>query len=818
MKMETRIAFSNAKFYKSKNILTGISILLTTLLLFLVPTVGLDILSTEKAAICELYPSWHALFREVSEDTAAKLSSHHLVKTSGKRCDLGCTMDSDIKNSLIYMDDNACTLYRLSLSEGTLPAKENEIAVSKNFLKQLSLDLNVGDSLPLSYQVRRKDGLDFAKKKDFVISGFLADTMDNEDVSSFTSLISEALLKKELSEEETKYRFLFQINSSSSQTTDEMKEQIMQLALQFDIRDSNMRINDNYLRANYVDPSFYPILLSLMVIIVFCGIITIYSIYYLSIGERVQELGKIKAIGAAPRQLKKIVLREGMIVSGIAIPLGLLLGSLLIKPLFGILFGIYQEENELTAVMQKLLNEDRLSLFVPWVYVVTILTALFTVYLALLHPMRTASKISEVEAMRYHEKDTSAKQKRKGYLNLSIARLTKVHLGKNKKRSLLTICSMSVTGLLFMSVATILSCADPREAANNSITGEYMFSVNVSFGDKEHPELEWGSVQKNNPLTEEFKQEILKLNGIQKVICFPATYCVSDAFPDDKNSILGIPESQKETLEQGIIEGNISYEELKSGDKAVIDENLLHWYPDLKIGQVLDVTVDNGDESISKKIEIAAIGDYNIGFTNYSYILMAEEGLNGFSNYSLNHHYAVFANEKYNKTLESELKALGEKHGNLEFTSWNDHYKTWKDGISMTKMGCYIFLGILGAICIMNMINTMISSVHARKKELGMLQAIGMSDHQLLKMLQLESLFYTFGTILIAATGGSALGYPLFLWAKKNAMYNISSFHYPAAALLLMIGILLLVQAVTTLALSKAVRKDSLIDRIRFYN
>ena len=88
--------------FKSKNILTGISIFLTTLLLFLVPTVGLDILSTEKAAIRELYPNWHAL---------------------------------------IYMDDNACALYRLSLSEGKLPTKKNEIAVSKKLLKQLSLDL-----------------------------------------------------------------------------------------------------------------------------------------------------------------------------------------------------------------------------------------------------------------------------------------------------------------------------------------------------------------------------------------------------------------------------------------------------------------------------------------------------------------------------------------------------------------------------------------------------------------------------------------------------------------------------------------------------
>ena len=818
MKMETKIALSNMKFYKSKNILTGIAIFLTTLLLFLIPTAGLGMLSAEDAAINEVYPSWHALFQNISPDTSTRLSSHHLIKNGGKSCDLGCTTNGNIQNSLIFMDKTACNLCHLSLTEGSFPKKENEITVSRKFLDLLSLDLNVGDTLPLSYQVLREDGLDHAVKKDFVISGFLADAQGSEKQSSFFSLISRSLLKKEFSKKEIRYSFLFQINSGIENTTDEMESQIGQLARQFDIRDTDVKINKEYLGANYIDPSYFPVLISIMVIIIICGILTIYSIYYLSIGERVQELGKIKAIGATPRQLKKIVLREGMLVAGIAIPAGLLLGSLLVKPLFLVLFHFYKEENELTAVMQNLLKEGRLSLWIPWIYPVAALVTLYSVYLALLHPMRTASRISEMEAIRYQEKGASSKQNRKGYLNLSVARLARIHLANNKKRSLLTICSMAVTGVLFISVATVLSCASPEEAADNSITGEYMFSVKVSFGDKEHPELEWREIQKHNPLTEKFRQEILQIKGVQDVVCFPAAYFSSDALPDDPNGILGVPKSQKEILEQGIVEGHISYEELKSGNKAIMDKNLLHWYPDLKIGDILHVTFDNGENSISRKIKIAAIGDYPIGFSNYNYLLMAEDGLKGFSKYSLNHYYCVFASEKYDPAVESQLKALGKKQGNLQLTSWNDHYETWKKGISMIKMGCYLFLGILGVICIMNMINTMISSIHAHKKELGMLQAIGMSDRQLSTMLLSESSFYTLGSIWIAAIGGSALGYPVFLWAKKAAIFNISSFHYPFAALLLMIVVLLLVQTVTSLLVSHAVKKDSLIDRIRFYN
>ena len=138
--------------------------------------------------------------------------------------------------------------------------------------------------------------------------------------------------------------------------------------------------------------------------------------------------------------------------------------------------------------------------------------------------------------------------------------------------------------------------------------------------------------------------------------------------------------------------------------------------------------------------------------------------------------------------------------------------------MTRTRGACYAFLGILGKNCIMNMINTMIHSVHVRKKEIGMLQAVGMSDLQLQIMLQLEGLFYTAGTLIVAVGGGSAADYPVFLWARDNGMFNIRNYHYPLTATLIMIAVLAFVQVMMVLVIGKSVKKDSLIDRIRFDN
>ena len=92
----------------------------------------------------------------------------------------------------------------------------------------------------------------------------------------------------------------------------------------------------------------------------------------------------------------------------------------------------------------------------------------------------------------------------------------------------------------------------------------------------------------------------------------------------------------------------------------------------------------------------------------------------------------------------------------------------WKQGMSFLATGCYLFLGVLGLICIMNLINTMLNSIHMRKKELGIMQAIGLSEKQLIRMLHLESLFYTAGAVLCSVGIGSLPDIFVFFTQKKQ--------------------------------------------------
>ena len=176
----------------------------------------------------------------------------------------------------------------------------------------------------------------------------------------------------------------------------------------------------------------------------------------------------------------------------------------------------------------------------------------------------------------------------------------------------------------------------------------------------------------------------------------------------------------------------------------------------------------------------------------------------------------MIADQDYDPELENALEEIIRPYGRLQMQTWQAEYEQWKSAMIMTSGACYAFLGILAAISVMNLINTMINSVHVRKKELGMMQAIGMSDRQLMKMLQLEGLFYTLGTLAIAVGLGSLAGYPLFRYAKSSGMFEITTYHYPWAAAVTMTVVLLLVQVALALAISKSVKKAPLIDRIRF--
>ena len=818
MKMTTRVAYCNMRHYKSKNILIGIAIILTTLLLFVIPSIGKDMVEVNFAVINKIYPTWHALYRNVDESTVMKLAAHHDVKTYGLRSDAGYMNLEDATVSMMYMDRTGMELYKVKLKEGQLPQKENDIVVSKGILEALGQNGKIGDTITVPYQILKDDGLDYTKEKDFRICGFLADNESSKEQKQYTSLVSEAFLKAEIPVEQVKYRFLLQVNGQKGNTTADYTETIQNIARQFGISEDDMNINKEYLAANYVDPATIPVIVGIMLIVVLAGIITIYSVYYVSMNQRVREFGKLKAIGATKRQLRQIVLREGMGVALFAIPIGLLIGTVAVKVVLLQFVEHAKDSNVLITEAYKVVAKGEVQLYYWWIYLLAIAVTLCTVYLSLMKPMRMAAKVSEIEAMRYQGGSKRQKSSRKGYQFLNIGRLTKRNLAENKKKSTITIVSMAVTGIFVMMVATVLSCANPMESAKSSIVGQYEISPIVESGNKEHPEYEWAEVQKNNPLNEGLKQQIEELDGVERVDVFTALKVSGGPFEEEIGSefINGVPEEYAEELKKGITEGNVTYEELKSGDKVILDRALLHWYPDIKVGDKLKLNIHDGDNTFQKEIEVAAIGEYGTGLTNYNCLIMAKEGAEKLTINNSSSYFQVIADKDYDEALEASLQAIVDGSGRLQMRTWKNEYDTWENALQMTRGACYAFIIILAAISIMNLINTMINSVHVRKKELGMMQAIGMSDRQLMKMLQLEGIFYTVGTLIISIGVGSLAGYPLFLYAKRTGMFDISTYHYPVTAAIIIILTLFVIQMLVAIFIAKSVRKDSLIERIRF--
>ena len=818
MKMTTRVAYCNMRHYKSKNILIGIAIILTTLLLFVIPSIGKDMVEVNFAVINKIYPTWHALYRNVDESTVMKLAAHHDVKTYGLRSDAGYMNLEDATVSMMYMDRTGMELYKVKLKEGQLPQKENDIVVSKGILEALGQNGKIGDTITVPYQILKDDGLDYTKEKDFRICGFLADNESSKEQKQYTSLVSEAFLKAEIPVEQVKYRFLLQVNGQKGNTTADYTETIQNIARQFGISEDDMNINKEYLAANYVDPATIPVIVGIMLIVVLAGIITIYSVYYVSMNQRVREFGKLKAIGATKRQLRQIVLREGMGVALFAIPIGILIGTVAVKVVLLQFVEHAKDSNVLITEAYKVVAKGEVQLYYWWIYLLAIAVTLCTVYLSLMKPMRMAAKVSEIEAMRYQGGSKRQKSSRKGYQFLNIGRLTKRNLAENKKKSTITIVSMAVTGIFVMMVATVLSCANPMESAKSSIVGQYEISPIVESGNKEHPEYEWAEVQKNNPLNEGLKQQIEELDGVERVDVFTALKVSGGPFEEKIGTefINGVPEEYAEELKKGITEGDVTYEELKSGDKVILDRALLHWYPDIKVGDKLKLNIHDGDNTFQKEIEVAAIGEYGTGLTNYNCLIMAKEGAEKLTINNSSSYFQVIADKDYDEALEASLQAIVDGSGRLQMRTWKNEYDTWENAIQMTRGACYAFIIILAAISIMNLINTMINSVHVRKKELGMMQAIGMSDRQLMKMLQLEGIFYTVGTLIISIGVGSLAGYPLFLYAKRTGMFDISTYHYPVTAAIIIILTLFVIQMLLAIFIAKSVRKDSLIERIRF--
>lgn len=91
-----------------------------------------------------------------------------------------------------------------------------------------------------------------------------------------------------------------------------------------------------------------------------------------------------------------------------------------------------------------------------------------------------------------------------------------------------------------------------------------------------------------------------------------------------------------------------------------------------------------------------------------------------------------------------------------------------------------------------------------------------MTNRQLDRSLQLEGIFFSAGTATVSLAAGLPLGYALFRYGKAQAFIGIGIYHFPLWEVLFLFLLIAVMQMVLSFALSRNVKKESVVDRIRY--
>lgn len=815
----TKVAWADLKQNKGRNILTGIAIILTTLLLFVIPTIGFGQIDVQKAVVNELYPTFHGMYRDVDAETVERLRHRAEIETLGIRQDVARIPIEDGTIRMISLDETARKLNKIELEAGDPPAQKDEIAVSDGILEELGISAGIGDRIRIPFQIIEPDGLGYAQTEEFVITGILPTTQEQSEHKSYVALAASDFMDGRLPVEDQSCRVMFRIAGAYELSSDAIEEIFENIAADLGIPEGNVVANSDYLWANYVDPAFYTGIVVVLIIVVLAGIMTVCSIYYISMIYKVQEYGKMKALGATKRQIRQMVFREGMLVAAAAVPAGLALGTIFSKVGSQYLVAAFGQDTMKEAIAQ-VMSQGKVTIWRPWIYLMALAATLAAVAVSLVQPMRIASRISPVEAMRYNGDVKIRRKERKGHREMSLAALTGANLSRNKKRTILTVVTLSLMGILFMALSTVVSCADPEEIARETMFDDLLLSVESTEGDKMHPEQEWAAICKNNPLNEDLEKEIGRIPGVKKITRSSSLHVqIKDLMDGNElwgDSIIGIPEDYASRMEDSIIQGETTYEDLLQGDRIVVDKKMLHWAPDWKVGDTLDMVLKCADADIERSFKIAAIADMPEGLTHYAGFLLPKEVVDTLGGRPMDYHWSIATEAGQTENVENKLREMLEGENSLGLHTYEEEVAYREKNTGFTAQICYVFMAVLGGIGIMNLVNTMINSIYVRRRELGILQAIGLSDKQMVRMLQLEGLFYTAGTLGLSLGIGSAAGYLVFLYAREDGMLGIVSYHYPFSQAVFLAVLVAVIQFLLTYLVTRMFRKQSMIERIRF--
>lgn len=732
----------------------------------------------------------------ITDEQLALLRQNENVSWVGEYSALGLFYEEGKTITVAYGNEEYFLQQEKITFQGDIPQSKNEIMLSQNYLDFLGEAYTPGDTILLDLTGTGDEAY-------YTLSAILDE--DKESNGYFVYVSKE--LAYDLAGD------TFQVTGYTRLNTDAIDS-----ASILDV--SNRAIKDTGIEEGQVNLTEYfavmsgaiksgmpipvPLLAALTAVL---AATIVYGVFYSKITKNVQMLGQLRTIGMTKRQIKRMAGKEGRKYAIRGIPLGLLCGVLI--GFIGCPDGF------------------RLKTAIFYAAVISVM-AFITVNIAIFKPVRVAMNISPVEGSKYIMYAGEKKRSRKLHRKLTPFNLAKINIQRNKRKAVLTILMIGLSGAFLLVTATVAGSIDPEKQAKFKYypIGEIQIQVKNIIGSSFDKEAEpYGSSKlqlEGNPLAEQaLMQELIKIDGVEKITSSDCVY-MTITFPGGNGSITSIsnffPTLNKEQIEEKqfvLSSGTVNYNDMVAQNGILVAEDIA------KVGDTLKIEGRASDGS-TYAVEAVVVGTYNRASLMESspvipgspYFIMAYDTAKKMT--GIIDQTGVLTLEVSDEHLEDVLSAvqkIADENGKIEVNTIKQTISSIQKYYDPSIKTFYMISAILfifGAISLMNMLMV---DFQNRKREFGLFEAVGTTQNQLKGMLNREIGIYLSGSLIISLLGGSVLS--VIVCGQLDAVNHCITLKLPWIFLLLLIAVLMVIYFVFSMYAKSELKKTSILSAIR---
>lgn len=790
-KVINKLAKENLKANKTRNIFTIIAVVLTTILMTSVFTIGSSIIdSMEQATMKQVGTMSHGGLKSITPDQLDKVKDHNLIKKGGVTIPISFAENIELRGKPVeirYVDENYAKLGFCYPTVGKLPKEDNEIVTSNWVLDNLGVKSKIGEKVTLEYTV----GLN-KYTKDFVLKGYYEGDKNIDPAGTIlvnydfvNSYIQDDKIAKNLDPNVGKIDFSIMF-SNKYNIEDKLRQIVSDSGV--NIKDKQYAVNWAYIGTNTKDLSNIIPFVILALMIMLSGYLLIYNILYISVNKDIKSYGLLKTIGTTSKQIKKILLKQCIQLGVIGILIGLIIGYFVGIVLVPIALSTADGLGNCTVISTN-----------PLIFILATIFSFITILISYRKPAKIASMVSPVEAVKYSGVDIKNKKKNKKSTNgAKVYNMAYGNILRNKKKTFIVILSLSLSVILYLCIYTLLSSFDMDSYLSHFIRGDVVIA--------DYSYYRSGHFNGENTVNDKICKDINDIEGVKRIDKVYYGYG-SDKLDNRKLEIMnkasityeGVKHNKKGVMKEDeidvqiygldegcmseykgdtIIKGEFNLEEFNSGDYILLSYDYGCNYYD--IGDKVTLLSSDNKEKI---FEVMAIVDnvktFDIGRyhpSGYKAYIKSSDFKEIYDEPTIMKGQIFLDNNiNQNKSYEN-IKSYLKDEKDIILHSKKDYINEYKNFTFMFSTIGYCLSSIIGLIGLFNLINTILTSIYSRKIELAMLESIGMTKNQIVKMITFEGLYYALFTIVITSTIGSILVKHLVKGFGSDMWYFVYNF------------------------------------------